>query len=66
MITVTAALTVRTVTLDLTPVMALLPVAAAIHRRGRLGLRGVAWVHRISDMQMRRTILVLLLAIGVG
>lgn len=67
LITVTAALTVRTATLDLAPVVALLPVAAAIAFGAVVAAYlGVGWVHRVSDVQLRRTILVLLLAIGVG
>jgi len=64
---VAAALTVRTVTLDLAPVVALLPVAAAIAVGAVVAAYvGVGWVHRISEVALRRTILVLLLAIGVG
>lgn len=67
LITVSAALTVRTVTLDLSPVVALLPVAAAIALGAVVAAYlGVGWVHRIPEVQLRRTILVLLLAIGVG
>ncbi len=67
LITVSAALTVRTVTLDLTPVVALLPVAAAIALGAvASAYLGVGWVHRVPEVQLRRTILVLLLAIGVG
>ena len=67
LITVTAALMVRTITLDLAPVVALLPVAVAIAIGAVVAAYiGVGWVHRISDVQLRRTILLLLIAIGVG
>jgi uncharacterized protein len=62
-----AALTVRTVTLDTAAVVSLLPVAAAITLGAVIAAYlGVGWVHRISDVQLRRMILVLLLSIGVG
>ena len=67
LITVAAALTVRTVTLDTAAVVPLLPVAAAITLGAVIAAYlGVGWVHRISDVQLRRMILVLLLVIGVG
>jgi uncharacterized protein len=67
LITVAAALAVRAATLDPAPVVSLLPVAAAIASGAVLAAYlGVGWVHRVSEVQLRRTILVLLLAIGVG
>lgn len=65
--TVTAALTVRAVTLDTAPIVELLPVAAVI-TLGAVATAyvGVGWVHRISDAHLRRMILVLLLAIGTA
>jgi len=64
---VTAALTVRTLRLDLEPVVALLPVATAIAVGAVVAAYvGVGWVHRIPDVHLRRTILLLLLAIGIG
>jgi uncharacterized protein len=67
LITVAAALTVRSLTLDAAPVVSLLPVAAAVASGAVVAAYlGVGWVHRVSEVQLRRTILVLLLAIGVG
>lgn len=67
LITVVAAATVRALALDTAPILSLLPVAAAITLGAVVAAYlGVGWVHRISDVQLRRMILVLLLTIGAG
>lgn len=67
LVTVAAALIVRAATLDIAPVVSLLPVAVAITVGAVVAAYvGVGWVHRVPDVQLRRVILVLLLAIGAG
>ena len=67
LITVTAGFAVRAATLDPAPLVSLLPVAAAIASGAVIAAYlGAGWVHRVSEIHLRRTILVLLLVIGVG
>lgn len=67
LVTVTAAAIIRGSTLEWRPVVDLLPVAAAMTTGAVLAAYlGIGIVHRLPETGLRRLILVLLVAIGVG
>src|SRR5918993_3616963 len=67
LLTVLSALLIRGGTLDLAPLIALLPVVVAmISGAVSAAFVGVALVHRISDRRLERFILVLLVVVGTA